>query len=122
MVSQASVKGLAYQSLLAGAITPAEAAKQIPPKTKAEKKDLAVAEDTIAATNIVLIMASKTPGPEVQVMKAAVTWAMKQSGLQDELLNQGITDRLISGSSAKKTYLGVERNVSVLARIINSSS
>jgi tripartite-type tricarboxylate transporter receptor subunit TctC len=122
MVSQKSPKGLTYQSYVNDALTPAQAAKQVPPKTSVEKKDLAVAETTIEASNIVMIMPARTSALDRQTIVAAVTWAMKQPGLQVQLLNSGVPDRLIPGTSAKKTYLDVEKNVAVLGRILNSSS
>lgn len=118
--SQAAVKGLAFQNTLTGAVTPAQAAQEVPPKTKAEKKELAVAEATIKAANIILIMPTKTPGPDQQVMRDAVAWAMKQPALQNQMLNAGVTDRLISGPSAKKTYLDIQKNVAILTTIMNS--
>lgn len=117
--SQKAPKGLTYANQITGVLTPAEAAKQIPPKTKAEKKDLAVGEDAINAANILIIMPSATPGPDVQVVRDAVTWAMKQPALQVEMLNEGMSDRLISGSAAKSAYLGVVKNMPILRTIMS---
>lgn len=119
--SQPSVKGLNYASLLGDALTPAQAGKEFPPKTKAEQQELAIGETTINGSNDIIMMPSKTPGPETQIIRDAVIWGMKQSAVQDALLNQGVTDRLLSVATSKKIYLNVVKNIAVLTKIMEST-
>jgi tripartite-type tricarboxylate transporter receptor subunit TctC len=118
--SQPSEKGISFQHDLVGSLTPAKAAKEVPPKTKAEKAELVVAEEAIKAANVIIFMPSATPESEFQIVKDAVQWAYTQTAFKNQLLSQGIGDRLISGPSAKAVYEKVQNKIGVLTTILNS--
>lgn len=89
--------------------------KRFPPRTPAEKADVAGLEYLASSPSGLLALQSGAAGAKVAALRAAVVWAFKQPGLRAQLATDGEDTAYIDPVQAKASFAASLRNTKGLA-------